>query len=151
LASVWWDPGPGFVRRVLITTAWLGGVCCLCIGAYVGFGPAIAWVAGVGFGLADLALINGLIREATGRQRRPVLLALFGLKTVALYASGAVVLFVLGLDPLFLLAGFSLFLVVVVLKIAGRMLLSSRWMEADRRGPGGSLLRDGPGRRGGRP
>ena len=146
-ATGWWDPGPGFVRRVLITTAWLGTVCFLCVGFYIGLGMAIAWVAGVALGLADLSLINGLIREATGSQRRSILAVLFALKTVVLYAVGAVALFLLDLNPFFLLAGFSLFLVVIVLKVLGRLLLSSGWMRTERKGPGGSLLRDSPAKR----
>jgi hypothetical protein len=132
---------------VLITTAWLGAVCFLCIGFYIGLAMAVAWAAGVAFGIADLTLINGLIREATGRQRRSILAILFVLKTVVLYAVGAVALFLLELNPFFLVAGFSLFLVVIVLKVLGRLLLSSRWMRRERRGPGGSLLRDSPSKR----
>ena len=120
---------------------------------YTGYGMnrfekmKLALEEGVALGLADLSLINGLIREATGRQRRLILAVLFVLKTIVLYIAGAVALFLLHLNPFFLLAGFSLFLVIVVLKILGRLVLSSRWMRNERKGAGGSLLRDSPGKR----
>lgn len=147
-ASGWYDFGSDFVRRVLVTTAWLGAVCLACIGFYVGWAPAMAWIAGVALGIADLLLINALIAEAITLQRRPILAVYFVLKTVALYAIGAIAMFRLHLNPVFLLAGFSLFLVVVFLKILGRLALSSRWMMRERKGAGGPLLRDSPRGRG---
>ena len=147
-ATGWYDFGPDFVRRVLITTAWLGAVCLICIGFYVGWAPAMAWIAGVALGTTDLLLINALIAEAITLRRKAVLALYFALKTVVLYAIGAIALFQLHLSPLFLLAGFSLFLVVVFLKILGRLVLSSRWMMSERKGAGGPLLRNSPRRRG---
>jgi hypothetical protein len=149
-ATSWWDFGPGFVRRVLITTSWLGAACFVCIGFYVGWPQSISWLSGVFLGLADLFLINALIHETITLQRKSVLAIYFVLKTVVLYVIGAVALFRLHLSPLFLLTGFSLFLLVVLLKVLGRMALSSRWMMNERKGPGGGLLRNSPGRRGDR-
>ena len=149
-ATNWLDLGPGFVRRVMITTTWFGAVSFLFLGFYIGLIPAAAWIAGVALGVADLALIDLLIRETMDARRRRVIAAYFALKTVVLYAVGAVALFWLKLNPFFLLAGFTLFLIVAVLKVVGRLVLSTQWMLNALKGPGGPLLRNSAGRRSGR-
>lgn len=146
-ATSWLDLGPGFVRRVMITTIWFGAVSFLLLGFYIGLFPAAAWIVGVALGIADLALIDLLIREAIGERRRRVIAVYFVLKTVVLYAAGAAALLWLNLNPFFLLAGFTLFLAVALLKVLGRLALSTSWMLKSRKGPGGPLLRNSPSRR----
>jgi len=141
----WAELGPGFVRRVLITTSWLGVLVALCVAVYIGLPKAAAWGAGLLLGIANLLSLNGLFKEmlrpAGGRTK--ALIAYVALKFPAIYLAGALALIKLRLDPLYLLAGFSLFLAVSLLKVLGRLVLSRRWMSGERRGPGGTLLRGG--------
>lgn len=143
-AARWLDLGPTFVRRVLITTGWFGAVAFLCIAVYLGLPQAIAWVAGVALGVAELFLLDALIREATGTRRRSVLAVLAILKFAGIYAAGAVGLFVFHLKPWYLLSGFTLFLAIALLKVLGRLLLCAPGLQRERKGPGGHLLRSGP-------
>lgn len=143
-AARWLDLGPTFARRILVTTAWVGLVVFLCIAVYFGLPNAAAWIAGVALGSADLFLLDALIREVVGARRRSAL-AVYGLlKFLGIYAAGAVCLFVLHLKPWTLLAGFTLFLAIALLKVFGRLLLSTPAMQRERGGPGGPLLRSGP-------
>jgi hypothetical protein len=141
----WLDLGPTFIRRVLITTLWVGAVAFLCIGVYVGLRSGISWAIGVALGMADLALLDALLKEAIHR-RRTKSLVLFGtLKFGAIYAAGALLLLEAGLSPWPLLAGFSLFLAIALLKVLGRLVLSSTPLMREREGPGGPFLRQAPG------
>jgi len=143
-AARWLDLGPTFVRRVLVTTGWVGLISFLCIAVYIGLPQAGAWIAGVVLGAAELFILDALIREAIGPRRRAALVAYGLLKFAGIYAVGAACLFALHMRPWFLLAGFSLFLAIALLKVLGRMLLSTSSMQRERRGPGGRLLRSGP-------
>lgn len=146
-AGGWFDLGPGFIRRVLITTGWLGAVSFLCVASYVGIRPGASYLAGVIIGSADLFLLDALLREVIGPRRRWAL-ALYGIaKFAVVYGVGAVLLLCLHLRAWYMLAGFSLFLLVILLKILGLLLLNTPAMSRERKGAGGPLLRDGPGRK----
>lgn len=140
----WLDLNAGFIRRVLITTAWLGAVSFLCLSVYAGAGKGAAWACGVALGIADLFLLDMLLRELIGRRRKGSLAAYGLLKFVGVYAGGAVALFTFRLPLWFFLGGFSLFLGVVLLKVLGRLLLSTSSFSQRRTGPGGPLLRNSP-------
>lgn len=144
-AGHWLDLGPDFVRRVLITTAWVGTVGFLCVAVYIGLRQGAAWAAGVALGAGDLYLLNALIREAMRGRRRRALVLLGFLKFAGIYALGALLLFGLRLAPWSLLAGFSLFLAVALLKVLGRLVLASPAMQRERDGAGGPYLRKSPG------
>ncbi len=145
----WSDLGPGFIRRVLLTTAWLGGISFLCLAVYLDLHKAVSWTAGVALGIANLLFLNGLVKEMLrptgGRPRVLLLYAL--LKFPAVYLIGAAALIRFDLHPLFVLGGFSLFLAVAFLKVLGRLLLGTSWMARKQKGPGGPLLRGRPGGR----
>ena len=143
-AARWLDLGPTFVRRVLITTGWVGAVASICIAVYVGIPHAAAWTAGVALGVAEIFLLDALIREAIGARRRSVLAVYGVLKFAGIYAVGAIGLFVLHLEPWYLLSGFTLFLAIALLKVLGRLLLSAPALQRERKGPGGHLLKSGP-------
>ena len=144
-AAGWLDLGPTFIRRVLITTLWVGVVGFLCIAVYIGFRSGFSWAVGVALGMADIALLDALLREAIGR-RRKVALVIYGiLKFGAIYAAGALLLFRARLAPWPLLIGFSLFLAIALLKVLGRLLLTTPQLRRDREGPGGVYLRRAPG------
>lgn len=144
-ASRWLDLGPDFIRRVLITTAWVGGVVFVCLGLYAGLPGAGAWIAGVALGMLDLFVLNALLLEAIGKRRTWALVTFGALKFAAVYAIGIVLLFVVHLRPWFVLTGFSLFLAIVFLKIVGRLVLNAPGLQRERHGAGGPLLRNSPG------
>lgn len=146
-ATSWPDLGPTFIRRVAITTGWVGLIAALCLSVYAGIFPALSFLAGVVLGIADLLLLQGLIREALLAKRKLLIAVYFLMKFLVLYAIGGILLFVLHLAPLYLIIGFSLFLAIVLLKVLGRLLLSSRWMRTERNGAGGPYLRNSPGDR----
>lgn len=143
-AASWLDLGPTFIRRVLITTLWVGLIAFLCISIYIGLRSGLSWIVGVALGMADLALLDGLLREAIGRRRKAALLIYGVLKFGAIYAVGALLLFRLRLAPWPLLIGFSLFLGVALLKVLGRLLLTAPQLARDRDGSGGAYLRRSP-------
>lgn len=143
-ASRWLDLGPDFIRRVMITTAWVGGVAFICLGVYAGLPNAGAWIAGVALGMLDLFFLNGLLLEAISQRRKAALLIYGFLKFAGVYAIGIVLLFVAHLKPWFLLTGFSLFLAIILLKILGRLLLTAPGLQRERHGAGGPLLRNSP-------
>lgn len=138
---------PRFIRRVLWTTAWFGGVAFICIAAYANLPKGLAWGAGVILGLANLFFLDGLIAEMLRPEggRAGVLIAYVLLKFPAVYVVGAAALIRFRLDPVFVLAGFSTFLLVALLKVLGRLLLTSRWLARERKGAGGAFLRSSPG------
>jgi hypothetical protein len=143
-AARWLDLGPTFVRRVLITTGWVGALATICIAVYAGLPHAAAWIAGVALGVAELFLLDALIRETIGARRRSMLVIYGILKFAGIYAVGAAALFALHLKPWFLLSGFTLFLAIAILKVLGRLLLTAPSLQRERHGPGGRLLRNGP-------
>lgn len=137
--------GPGFVRRILVTTLWVGAIAFVSVGVYLGIPKALAWGSGLILGLANLWLLDGFLREMLrpdgARVRSLVIFAL--LKFPAIYLLGAAALVRGRLDPLFVLCGFSLFLVVALLKVLGRLTLTVSPLARDRSGAGGPLLRKG--------
>lgn len=147
-SSRWLDLGPTFVRRVLVTTVWLGVLVSVLLSFYAGRAPAAAFAVGAAIGACGLFLLERLVREIFGGGRKSRLALLLAAKFGLLYAAGAWALIGLDLKPLPFLFGFSLFLLVASLKVAGRLVLSTRWMQTRRDGPGGPFLRQGPGSRG---
>jgi hypothetical protein len=143
-AARWLDLGPTFVRRVLVTTTWVGAIAFLCVAVYLGLSKAWAWLAGAALGAADLFLLDALVREAVGARRRSALVTYGILKFAGIYAAGAVFLLVLHLKPWVFLAGFTLFLAVALLKVLGRVVLGTPALQRERKGPGGHLLRSRP-------
>ncbi len=139
------DLGPSFIRRVLWTTLWVGAVAFLCIAVYIGLRQAASWGVGVALGMADLFLLDALIREAVGRRRPRALVVLGVCKFGAIYAAGVLLLWKARLSPWPLLAGFSLFLAIALLKVLGRLVLSAPPLTRERTGPGGPYLREAPG------
>jgi len=139
------DLGPTFIRRVLITTLWVGAISFLCVAVYVGLRSAVSWGIGVALGMADLALLDALLREAMGRRRTKALVIYGILKFGAIYATGALILFKARLAPWPLLIGFSLFLAIAIMKVLGRVVLSAPPLTRERKGPGGAFLRQAPG------
>lgn len=114
-----------FIHRTLKTT----GVVLL-IGAlfglyYLGVWASLAFLSGGIWGMVNLMFITGLIR-ATIRPDGVNTSRALGLAIVKfplLYAAGYFLLKVPQFDPLHILAGFSLLLLIIVLKVVGRAVL----------------------------
>jgi hypothetical protein len=144
-AASWLDLGPTFIRRVLLTTLWVGIVGFICVAVYIGLRSGLSWAVGVALGMADLALLDALLREAIGQRRKIALLIYSVLKFGVIYAAGALLLFRVRLAPWPLLIGFSLFLAIAIMKVFGRLILTTPQLSRDREGPGGAYLRRAPG------
>ncbi|UCG60370.1 MAG: hypothetical protein JSV52_08520 [Candidatus Zixiibacteriota bacterium] len=114
-----------FILRTLKTT----GVVLL-IGAafglyYLGPWPSLAFLSGGTWGMVNLIFITGLVRvtirpEGVDTQKA---LGWAIIKFPLLYGAGYFLLKVPQFEPLHLLAGFSLLLLIIVLKVVGRAIL----------------------------
>lgn len=114
-----------FVHRTLKTT----GVVLLIVALfglyYVGLWPSLAFLSGGIWGMVNLMFITGLIR-ATIRPDgvdTPKAVGLAIIKFPLLYGAGYFLLKVPQFEPLHIMAGFSLLLVIIVLKVVGRAVL----------------------------
>jgi hypothetical protein len=107
-------------------TVFVGLVVGMAVWAYVGWFEAVGLLAGAVLGSANLWLLWRLAHLILTPRRGPVgaILVAFFLKVVGVYGLGAVLLLWVHVPALWFLVGFSLVLLVVVLKALGR------WMTA---------------------
>jgi hypothetical protein len=112
-----------YVRRVALTSAWLGAVVALLLWAGPGARWALGFVGGAAVGIANLLLLAALIRAILVPGRRdPVRLArLLGAKVLLVYGGLAALLVSRAFPAASVAIGFSLFLAVMVLKALGRL------------------------------
>ena len=117
--------GADFLKRVRSTSLLSALVLFPGIATYLGLGAGFAWLVGCAWSLVNLIiirlLIDALYREPQKHQLRVTLI--FFLKVPALYAAGFLMLKVAFFPIEFLLAGFVWPLVVMTLKVLGRMIL----------------------------
>ncbi|MFH1144510.1 MAG: hypothetical protein V1774_08215 [Candidatus Eisenbacteria bacterium] len=116
-----------FVRRTLITSAWLGALVALVLWAYLGWRWGLGLVGGVFLGALNLAFLTALIPEIVrpGQRKLGKIAALLALKIPFVYGGLAVLLVTKAVPAAAVIVGFSLILVVIVLKAGGRALLQS--------------------------
>ncbi|RME31258.1 MAG: hypothetical protein D6800_00965 [Candidatus Zixiibacteriota bacterium] len=117
--------GLELIHRSLRTSA-VVLLICLPFGLYYfGLFATLAFLSGAVWGMMNLILLTGLVRSMLRPGKVDLQRAVvFGvLKFPLLYAAGFFLLKVRHFDPVVLLAGFSLPLLVIVLKAAGRMVL----------------------------
>lgn len=114
-----------FIDRTLKTTGWVLVVSLVFGTYYFGVYPALAFFSGGVWGMVNLLFINKLVRSTIkpGGVDTPRAIGLALVKFPFLYLAGYALLKVPQFEPLHLLAGFSLLLVIMVLKVAGRALL----------------------------
>lgn len=115
------------VRRILFSCAWFGGLVALALWLFAGGRWALGFAGGALIGIANLLLLATLVREVIRPGRRNVgrIAALLAVKIPLVYG-GLAALILWKLPPtLAIVAGFSLILVIIVLRAAGRALLES--------------------------
>lgn len=114
-----------FIHRTLKTTGVVLLIVTLFGVYYLGLWPSLAFLSGGIWGMINLLFITGLIR-ATIRPEGvdvPKAVGLAIVKFPLLYGAGYFLLKVPQFGPLYLLAGFSLLLIIIVLKVVGRAIL----------------------------
>ncbi|MEW5923991.1 MAG: hypothetical protein AB1746_08395 [Candidatus Zixiibacteriota bacterium] len=115
----------GFVSRTLRTTSLLALVVLIIGTFYFGFYPTLSIVTGIIWGMVNLYFLERLVRSALrpeGVDKMAALVYLF-IKFPLLYASLYFMVTSKFFDAILLLIGFTVVLLVIVLKAAGRVLL----------------------------
>ncbi len=124
----------GVIRRILVTTAILAALAALGLWVYAGWRWAAGFAGGALIGAVNLVFLTALMREIVrpGRRARGRIAALLAVKVPVVYG-GLVALLVWKTPPaIAVVIGFSLVLVVIVLKAAGRALLESGLLSQTR-------------------
>lgn len=115
----------GFVSRTLRTTSLLALVVLIIGTFYFGFYPTLSVVTGIVWGMVNLYFLERLVRSTLrpeGIDKTAALVYLF-IKFPLLYASLYFMVTSEFFDTILLLVGFTVVLLVIVLKAAGRVLL----------------------------
>ena len=115
----------GFINRTLRTTGILSLLILLFGSFYYGFYPSLSVFSGIIWGMINLYFLDRLIRSAMrpeGVDKTAALVFLF-IKFPLLYAAGYFMVTSEFFNPLLLLIGFTVVLLVIVLKAVGRVIL----------------------------
>ncbi len=119
------NPGLDFVQRTLRTTGVVLLVILLPSTYYFGIFPALAVFSGGVWGMINLLFLSALVRNTirTGNIDKAKALGLLLVKFPLLYFAGYCLLMIEHFQPVPLVIGFSMLLVVMVLKVVARSLL----------------------------
>jgi hypothetical protein len=123
----------GFIGRTLKTTGILGLLILIFGSYYYGFRPAISVFTGIIWGMVNLYFLSLLVRSTLrldGADKATALVVLF-IKFPLLYVSGYFLMVSDYFSQLLLLAGFTLNLLVIVLKAAGRTLMKLDYIDSN--------------------
>ena len=115
----------GFIARTIKTAAALGLLIIIFGSYYYGFPEALSVFTGLVWGMVNLYFLEKLIRSALrpdGVDKTTALVVMF-IKFPLLYASGYFMVVSDYFNPILLLIGFSVVLLVMVLKAVGRTIL----------------------------
>ncbi|MBD3235497.1 MAG: hypothetical protein GF330_02195 [Candidatus Eisenbacteria bacterium] len=114
-------------RVVLGHGAWFGLLLGLLLWRLIGGRWALGFGAGTLLGMANLLLLGALAREVvrTSPRRAGRIAALLAVKIPLIYGGLAALILLMAFPPLAIVCGFSLVLVIVILRAAGRALLES--------------------------
>jgi F-type H+-transporting ATPase subunit a len=125
--------GYEFLARIRRTSLMAGAMGSLFAAVYASYATGLAFAAGVAWSLANLALLETIVRSVTGgaHDKRRAYLAAAG--NLALLVAGGFLLVKLRVLPL--AAGFTLPFAVIFLKAASRALLESKAWAAITRSP----------------
>lgn len=120
------SPGKA-VRKILVTTLWFGGLILVAVWAYAGGSWALGFAGGGLVGAVNLIFLTALVREVIrpGKRNAAAITALLAVKIPVVYGGLAGLLLWKAIPHLAVVAGFSLVLLVIVLKAAGRALLAT--------------------------
>jgi len=115
------------IRRLLLATGSLGALTSLVGWAYLGWAWALGFAGGVLVGMLNLVFLTLLAREVLrlGRRHGGRIAALLALKIPLVYGGLAALLLWDALPLVAVVGGFSLLLLVVLLRVAGRALVDS--------------------------
>jgi hypothetical protein len=125
----------GFISRTLKTTGLLALLALIFGSFYFGFNPALSFFTGAIWGMVNLFFLSLLVRSTLkpdGADKSAALIILL-VKFPILYFSGYLMMTTSFFNPLLLVAGFTLNLMVMVLKAAGRALLKLDYFEGGER------------------
>lgn len=125
VAATWASMDADLLRRVRRTSILLGLVMAVPLAFYIGWMQSTAWIAGIAWSLANLAIIRSIVARVLmdgPRDKRALALSI-AVKFPVLYGALAVMLAVLGLPVMWWMAGFSWPFFVAVMKSLGRMYL----------------------------
>ena len=115
----------GLVGRTLRTSAALSLLVLVFGTFYYGFKPTLSVFTGIIWGMVNLYFLSLLVRAALrpeGPDKWAALVILF-IKFPLLYGAGYLMVISAFFNPILLLSGFTLVLVVIVLKSVGRVIL----------------------------
>ncbi len=114
-----------FVGRTLRTTGVISLLVLIFGSFYYGFQPTLSVFTGIIWGMVNLYFLSLLIRATlkTGEVDKMTAFILLFIKFPFLYLSGYLMIVSDYFQPLLLLAGFTIVLLVIVLKAFGRMIL----------------------------
>jgi uncharacterized membrane protein YtjA (UPF0391 family) len=119
---------PGWINKVLKTTAVVTLLVSLFIANYYNYIFAVGFIVGSAWNMANIWLIKVLVchflTAGTPKPKRKLLL-LAGVKFPLLYGVGGLILVYGKLPPASLLAGFTLLFLVISLKAAGLAFLGN--------------------------
>jgi hypothetical protein len=123
----WAGPAPTdlrYVRRITLTSIWLGALAALLLWAGVGPRWALGFAGGAALGVANLLLLSALIREIVtlGERSRRRIVGLLAIKVPLVYGGLAALLLARIAPATAVVVGFSLVLAVIVLKAIGRLI-----------------------------
>jgi hypothetical protein len=113
------------LRRVRRTSVVLGLVMAAPLAFYIGWLQATAWIAGIAWSLANLAVIRSIVARilSDGPRDKRALAVAMAVKFPVLYGAVAVMLAGLRLPVMWWMAGFSWPFFVAVMKSLGRLYL----------------------------
>jgi hypothetical protein len=121
----------GFIGRTLKTTGVVALLVLVFGSFYYGFYPTLSVFTGIIWGMVNLYFLALLIRSTLrpdGADKAAALVLIF-VKFPLLYFSGYLMLVSEIFNPLLLLIGFTVSLLVIVLKAAGRAILKLDYDE----------------------
>ncbi|MBN2225894.1 MAG: hypothetical protein JW763_00870 [candidate division Zixibacteria bacterium] len=125
----------GFIARTIKTAAALGLLIIIFGSYYYGFQASLSVFTGLVWGMVNLYFLEKLIRSALrpdGVDKTTALVVMF-IKFPLLYASGYFMVTSEYFDAILLLIGFSVVLLVMVLKAVGRTILKLDNMDMSNR------------------
>lgn len=131
-------PAPAAIRRILLTSTWFGAIAALAAWVFLGWRWALGFAGGALIGAANLLFLTVLARMVIvpGRRNLPSIAAVLSIKFLAVYGGLAGLLLWRFVPTLAVVCGFSLVLVVITLKAAGRALLSGGRLGSGMGSPG---------------
>ncbi len=121
----------GFILRTLRTTGIVALLVLIFGSFYYGFQPALSVFTGIIWGMINLYFLALLIRSALrpeGADKATALIMMF-IKFPLLYLSGYFLIVSGYFNVILLLAGFTVNLLVIVLKAAGRSILKLDYLD----------------------